>query len=129
MTALCSLALTLLALPSFTTADSPQYGGGDTTHQVVIASGSMGVVWEGWGTSLAWWTNVYGESEDLAELLFTLEPNSLVESSTSILDLPALGFNIACYNIGGSSSNVIDDSGVEITMKTCPSTRRWRATG
>ncbi|KAL3673623.1 hypothetical protein V7S43_001322 [Phytophthora oleae] len=32
--------------------------------------------------------------------------------------IPELDFNIARYNIGGSGSNVIDDSGTEIAMKT-----------
>ncbi|EGZ28200.1 hypothetical protein PHYSODRAFT_343752 [Phytophthora sojae] len=36
------------------------------------------------------------------------------------LGIPALGFNIARYNIGGSSKNVIDDAGTEIAMKTSP---------
>ncbi|HEU5109054.1 MAG TPA: hypothetical protein VFT95_10945, partial [Micromonosporaceae bacterium] len=27
--------------------------------------------WEGWGTSLAWWANVFGDRDDLADLWFT----------------------------------------------------------
>ncbi|OWZ19749.1 hypothetical protein PHMEG_0005952 [Phytophthora megakarya] len=105
-------------MASISTADSPVYGGGDTTPKITVTRSSTETVWEGWGTSLAWWTNVYGDSEDLAELFFSLNPNPLVETSASVLDLPALGFNIVRYNIGGSSNNVIDDGGEEIAMKT-----------
>ncbi|KAG7378366.1 hypothetical protein PHYBOEH_000388 [Phytophthora boehmeriae] len=101
---------------SLSTADSPVTV--STPPQIKVEATSTGVVWEGWGTSLAWWTNVYGGSEDLAELLFSLSENPLVETTDgSILDLPALGLNIARYNIGGSGSNVIDDGGEEIAMK------------
>ncbi|POM59865.1 hypothetical protein PHPALM_31344 [Phytophthora palmivora] len=101
----------------YTAADSP-VNDDDATPQITIASSSTGAVWEGWGTSLAWWTNVYGDNEDLAELFFSMNRNPLVETSSSVLDLPALGLNIARYNVGGSSDNVIDDSGQELAMKT-----------
>lgn len=29
--------------------------------------------WEGWGTSLAWWANVFGDRDDLADAIFTLD--------------------------------------------------------
>ncbi|MFE4641395.1 beta-1,6-galactanase, partial [Streptomyces sp. NPDC056730] len=28
-------------------------------------------VWEGWGTSLAWWAKLFGDRDDLADLFFT----------------------------------------------------------
>ncbi|KAG6974828.1 hypothetical protein JG688_00002866 [Phytophthora aleatoria] len=91
-----------------------------------------GVVWEGWGTSLAWWTNVYGDTEyvneELAELFFTMNGSSLVRNTAEVLKLPALGFNIARYNIGGSSTNVIDDSGEEIAMKTSKEMLAYKTT-
>jgi galactan endo-1,6-beta-galactosidase len=74
--------------------------------------------WEGWGTSLCWWANAFGDREDIADLLFTMKDTVTLEGQTS--GLPALGFNIARYNIGGSSKNVIDDSGTEIAMKESP---------
>ena len=30
-------------------------------------------VWEGWGTSLAWWANCYGSRDDLADAFFTMD--------------------------------------------------------
>ena len=85
-------------------------------------------VWEGWGTSLAWWANVWGDREDLADLFFTTKNATRValNSSSSSNDgsedghdaegdvadedenegdayvvLPALGLTIARYNAGG----------------------------
>ncbi|KAE8910507.1 Endo-beta-1,6-galactanase [Phytophthora fragariae] len=74
--------------------------------------------WEGWGTSLCWWANAFGDREDIADLLFTQKDTVTLKEASS--GLPALGFNIARYNIGGSSNNVIDDSGTEIAMKKSP---------
>ena len=54
--------------------------------------------WFGWGTSLAWWANVYGQNDSLADLFFTLQTMSFHNAS-----LPGLGLNIERYNVGGSS--------------------------
>src|SRR5215510_375126 len=51
--------------------------------------------WEGWGTSLAWWANVFGDRDDLADLFFTTGTVSYSGAS-----LPGLGLNIARYNLG-----------------------------
>jgi galactan endo-1,6-beta-galactosidase len=59
-------------------------------------------VWEGWGTSLAWWAKVFGTRDDLADLMFTT--NYTVLNGTT---LPGLGLNIARYNAGASSWNSI----------------------
>ncbi|KAL3673562.1 hypothetical protein V7S43_001267 [Phytophthora oleae] len=72
--------------------------------------------WDGWGTSLCWWANVFGDREDIADLLFTTKEAVTLNGSTS--SLPALGLTIARYNIGGSATNVVDDSGTEVSMKT-----------
>ncbi|GMF10381.1 unnamed protein product [Phytophthora lilii] len=74
--------------------------------------------WEGWGTSLCWWANAFGDREDIADLLFTQKDAVKLDGTST--GLPALGFNIARYNIGGSSKHVIDDSGTEIAMKESP---------
>lgn len=58
--------------------------------------------WEGWGTSLAWWANVFGARTDFADAFFTT--NSVTYNSTS---LPGLGLNIARYNLGACSSNSV----------------------
>ncbi|KAE9034558.1 Endo-beta-1,6-galactanase [Phytophthora rubi] len=74
--------------------------------------------WEGWGTSLCWWANAFGDREDVADVFFTRKETVTLKGATS--GIPALGFNIARYNIGGSSKNVIDDGGTEIAMKESP---------
>ncbi|KAG2868320.1 hypothetical protein PC113_g1130 [Phytophthora cactorum] len=68
--------------------------------------------WDGWGTSLY----VFGDREDIADLLFTTKDAVTLNGSTS--SLPALGLTIARYNIGGSANNVVDDSGTEVSMET-----------
>jgi galactan endo-1,6-beta-galactosidase len=59
-------------------------------------------VWEGWGTSLAWWANSFGARDDLADLLFTVGTTAYGGG-----DVPGLGLNIVRYNAGGSSWNSI----------------------
>ncbi|KAG7400272.1 hypothetical protein PHYBOEH_006409 [Phytophthora boehmeriae] len=71
--------------------------------------------WEGWGTSLAWWANAFGYRADIADSLFTLKEAVTVEGVEPAV--PALGMNIARYNVGGSGNNVIDDGGTEIAME------------
>ncbi len=51
--------------------------------------------WEGWGTSLCWWAHVYGERDDVADLLFTLEEVDIAGAK-----LPGLGMTIVRYNLG-----------------------------
>ncbi|MHC5902544.1 glycoside hydrolase [Streptomyces sp. S6] len=58
--------------------------------------------WEGWGTSLAWWANVFGGRDDFADIFFTTK--STTYNGTS---LPGLGLNIARYNLGACSSNSV----------------------
>ncbi|KAG3192045.1 hypothetical protein C6341_g796 [Phytophthora cactorum] len=72
----------------------------------------MKTSWDGWGTSLY----VFGDREDIADLLFTTKDAVTLNGSTS--SLPALGLTIARYNIGGSANNVVDDSGTEVSMET-----------
>ncbi|MFD8496710.1 glycoside hydrolase [Amycolatopsis sp. NPDC059657] len=59
--------------------------------------------WEGWGTSLAWWANVFGDRDDFADLWFTT--NTVVYNGKA---LPGLGMNIARYNLGACSWNSVD---------------------
>ncbi|MEV6971329.1 hypothetical protein AB0M47_40155 [Hamadaea sp. NPDC051192] len=60
-------------------------------------------VWEGWGTSLAWWGNVFGDRDDFADIFFTTKSVAYNGST-----LPGLGLNIARYNLGASSWNSVD---------------------
>ncbi|MBP2327956.1 galactan endo-1,6-beta-galactosidase [Kibdelosporangium banguiense] len=59
--------------------------------------------WEGWGTSLAWWANVFGDRDDFADLWFTTKTVTYRGAS-----LPGLGMNIARYNLGACSWNSVE---------------------
>ncbi|KAF1942333.1 endo-beta-1,6-galactanase [Clathrospora elynae] len=58
--------------------------------------------WEGWGTSLAWWAQQFGQRDDLADVFFTLGQTQVNGQS-----LPGLGFNIVRYNAGACSWNAV----------------------
>ena len=57
-------------------------------------------VWEGWGTSLCWWAQAFGERDDLADVFFTLGDKVEVKEGFSV---PGLGLTIGRYNAGASS--------------------------
>ncbi|KAG3121104.1 Endo-beta-1,6-galactanase [Phytophthora idaei] len=102
-----ALACALLA------TQSPQVAADYTVK--ADASTTLLEKWGGWNTSLCWWANAFGDREDIADVFFTRKESVKLDGATS--GIPALGFNIARYNIGGSSKNVIDDGGTEIAMK------------
>ena len=58
-------------------------------------------VWEGWGTSLAWWGKAFGDRDDLADAFFTLHSTVTINKTFSV---PGLGLNIVRYNAGATSS-------------------------
>lgn len=64
-------------------------------HTVTVDPTADWGVWEGWGVSLAWWANVFGDRDDLADLLFTDRAVPLLGH-----ELPGLGLTIARYNLG-----------------------------
>jgi galactan endo-1,6-beta-galactosidase len=66
--------------------------------------------WEGWGTSLAWWANVFGARDDFADIFFTTK--STTYNGTS---LPGLGLNIARYNLGGCSWNTVNGESMAVS--------------
>lgn len=69
--------------------------------RVPISTTSFGA-WEGWGTSLAWWANVWGTSAALADVAFSCHDAIAVPGIAQ--PLPGLCMNIARYNLGGSSN-------------------------
>ncbi|GAB2742389.1 glycoside hydrolase [Streptomyces bullii] len=73
--------------------------------------------WEGWGTSLAWWANVFGARDDFADLFFTTK--SVTYDGRS---LPGLGFTIARYNLGACSWNTVDGA----SMVASPNIPRFK---
>jgi len=91
---------------------------GDYTARV--DPGTAWGVWEGWGTSLCWWANVFGTRDDLANIVFTT--NSIYLNGQW---LPGLGMNIARYNGGGCSSNSINEE----TMQVSPNIPAFKQIG
>jgi galactan endo-1,6-beta-galactosidase len=73
--------------------------------------------WEGWGTSLAWWAQEFGNRDDLADVFFTLSQTKVNGQS-----LPGLGFNIVRYNAGACSWNTVDGE----KMVVSPNVKRSR---
>ncbi|MEJ8669489.1 beta-1,6-galactanase [Streptomyces sp. MS1.AVA.1] len=70
---------------------------------IAVNPGTSYGTWEGWGTSLAWWANAFGNRNDFADLFFTT--NSVTYNGTT---LPGLGLNIARYNLGACSWNSVN---------------------
>jgi galactan endo-1,6-beta-galactosidase len=68
--------------------------------------------WEGWGTSLAWWAQEFGDRDDLADVFFTLGQTKVNGQS-----LPGLGFNIVRYNAGACSWNTVDGKKMVVSPK------------
>ena len=60
-------------------------------------------VWGGWGCSLAWWANQFGQRNDLADVLFTTNTVTLT-TNTGSYSVPGLGMTVARYNVGGTST-------------------------
>lgn len=77
--------------------------------------------WEGWGTSLAWWGNLIGNStyqSRHAQLLFTYDSVDYLGSGSTV---PGLGLNILRYNIGGGGQ----PGDVPSTPENVSSTLSW----
>ena len=73
-------------------------------------------VWEGWGTSLAWWAKRFGDRNDLADVFFTMN-----DVAFGTQKLPGLGFNIVRYNAGACSWNTVDGQKMNTSPKMRPS--------
>jgi galactan endo-1,6-beta-galactosidase len=69
---------------------------------IAVNPGTTYGSWEGWGTSLAWWANVFGARDDFADIFFTTKSVSYGGKT-----LPGLGLNIARYNLGACSWNSV----------------------
>lgn len=90
--------------------------GGMASISIKIDPSVKWVKWEGWGCSLAWWAKVFGDRNDVADVLFSF-------NSTAInnVQLPGLGFNIARYNAGACSWNTFDGKTMEESPNIIPS--------
>jgi len=96
------------ALAVFTAVLAPQPALADTT--ATLDPNQRWGVWEGWGTSLCWWANVFGTSDTFADLVFTT--NYTTYNGTS---MPGLGMNIARYNAGACSMNAIGTNTIQLS--------------
>eukprot|EP01062_Namystynia_karyoxenos_P021939 TRINITY_DN18383_c0_g1_i1.p1 TRINITY_DN18383_c0_g1~~TRINITY_DN18383_c0_g1_i1.p1 ORF type:complete len:507 (+),score=159.30 TRINITY_DN18383_c0_g1_i1:87-1523(+) len=99
-------ALQLAGLSAAAAAPARAGAGYTTTVNPATSWG----VWEGWGTSLCWWANVFGDRDDLADAVFTLK-----DTTVSGVALPGLGFNIARYNAGGSGWRTVDGASMQVS--------------
>ncbi|GGL71400.1 hypothetical protein GCM10010129_13830 [Streptomyces fumigatiscleroticus] len=70
---------------------------------IAVNPGTTYGTWEGWGTSLAWWANVFGARDDFADIFFTTKSVSYNGRT-----LPGLGLTIARYNLGACSWNSVN---------------------
>lgn len=82
---------------------------------VVDASANWGT-WEGWGTSLAWWAKAFGDRDDLANLFFTKNYQTLNGKN-----LPGLGFNIVRYNAGACATRTYHGDSMVVSSNIKPS--------
>lgn len=86
----------------------------DTTTK--IDSGSNWGTWDGWGVSLAWWAKAFGNRDDLADIFFTTKSTKFGSQT-----LPGLGFTIARYNAGASSTNSYNGASMVVASTMKPS--------
>ncbi|MEU0074256.1 glycoside hydrolase [Streptomyces sp. NPDC006332] len=77
---------------------------------IAVNPGTSYGTWEGWGTSLAWWANVFGARDDFADIFFTTK--SVSYNGTT---LPGLGLNIARYNLGACSWNSVSGTTMAVS--------------
>lgn len=70
---------------------------------IVIDPAATQGKWEGWGTSLCWMGKMFGDRDDVADILFTTKTVPLGDQ-----EIPGLGMNIVRYNAGACSWNEID---------------------
>lgn len=73
--------------------------------------------WDGWGTSLCWLGQAYGDRDDLADIFFTGNAVSYNGST-----LPGLDLNIVRYNAGACSWNTVNGQ----SMVVSPNIKRSR---
>ena len=84
-------------------------------YSTTVNPGNFWGIWDGWGTSLCWWANVFGNRDDLANLFFTTSYVTLNGQT-----LPGLGLNIARYNAGACSTNAINGSVMQASQSIPP---------
>lgn len=84
-------------------------------QSVAIDPGQKLCTWEGWGTSLCWMGNPFGEREDLADLLFRTT-SVKIGSET----LPGLGMTIVRYNAGACGPGEVGGRSMVLSKAVLP---------
>lgn len=77
--------------------------------------------WNGWGVSLAWWAKIFGDREDLADVVFSLDSTYWSPGGET---LPGLGLNILRYNAGACSWNTINGTVSMVASANIPSSKQ-----
>ncbi len=90
-------------------------GAASSRAQVVLDPARTQGAWEGWGVSLCWWAKVFGDRDDIADLLFTTK-----ETAVAGQRLPGLGLNIARYNAGACGWNTVDGRKMVVSKTILP---------
>jgi galactan endo-1,6-beta-galactosidase len=102
----------LLALLSVGFPLLASLGAAPAESTVTVNPGADWGTWQGWGCSLAWWANVFGSRDDIADILFTTKFTALNGDS-----LPGLGLTLARYNAGGCSPKAVDGSIMQVSPR------------
>ena len=68
--------------------------------------------WEGWGTSLAWLGQAYGDRDDLADIFFTDS-----DVAYNGVTLPGLGLTIVRYNAGACTWGTVAGQSMVVSPK------------
>jgi len=71
--------------------------------------------WEGWGTSLCWMGNPFGERDDMADLLFTTKMVKIGNDT-----LPGLGMTIVRYNAGACGPGEVEGRTMVLSKNVLP---------
>lgn len=80
------------------------------SNTIVVNPSRVFNVWEGWGTSLAWWSKVFVNRIDLADVFFSYDIVKINDK-----ELPGLGLNIVRYNLGACSWNSYHGKCMEVS--------------
>eukprot|EP00937_MAST-01D_sp_MAST-1D-sp2_P007426 g7426.t1 len=90
-------------------------------YSTVIDVSRPSIAWEGWGTSLCWWAKAFGNRDDIADALFTLQEQVAVASTAkSPLRLPGLGLTVARYNAGATTNTPAGGDTITLSPNVSP---------
>ncbi len=84
------------------------------TPLVIDPSAAQGK-WEGWGTSLCWMGNPFGERDDIADLLFTTKTVKIGDE-----ELPGLGMTVVRYNAGACGPGEVEGRTMVLSKNVLP---------